>query len=246
MKIGISALTHELEDAVLICKNNELIKHIEIGIDNLHECNKILQFKNEFLKYDISIGIHLPMELNTCENIEYIRNSWVEFIRNMEFKLSCINIKYFNMHLGYVIKNRFEYNKKKYLDNTIKFLKTLKCNKNIFIENTYTNGGDLCNIGTTPYEFEYIFSKTNNMKFCYDTGHELISKYDFISNLNNYIEIVHLSDNDGEKDSHIGIGKGKLNLHKLEQIINLNPKFIILEVGYKYINDSIKTLERFI
>lgn len=246
MKIGISALTYELEEAILICKNNELIKHIEIGVDNLYECDKILKFTNEFLKYDISIGIHLPMELNTCENIEYIRNSWIKFIKNMECELSCIDINYFNMHLGYVMKNRFESNKKKYLDNTINFMKTLKCNKNIFIENTYTNGGDLCNVGTMPDEFEYIFSNTDNVKFCYDTGHELISKGDFISKLKNHVGIVHLSDNDGEKDSHIGIGKGKIKLNKIEEILNLNPNFIILEVGYKYINESIKLLERFI
>lgn len=245
MKIGISALTHELEDAILICKNNDLIKHIEIGIDNLYECNKIMKFSNEFLKYDISIGIHLPMELNTCENIEYIRKSWASFIENMEQNLTCIDIKYFNMHVGYVIKNRFENNKKKYLDNTINFIQTLECSKAIFIENTYTKGGDLCNIGTMPDEFEYIFSNTNKVKFCYDTGHELISKGDFVSKLRNNIGIVHLSDNDGKEDSHIGIGNGKIALNKIEEILNLNPNFIILEVGYKYINESIEILERF-
>lgn len=246
MRIGISALVHELEKAILICKENDMITHIEVGIDNLYECNKILNFYNEFLENDISIGIHLPMELNTCENVEYIRNSWAKFINTMEGSLDCLDIRYFNMHLGYVIKNRFELNKKKYLDNTISFIKELECNKDIFIENTYTNGGDLCNVGTMPDEFEYIFSNIDKAKFCYDTGHKLISKESFLPRLKEHVRLVHLSDNDGKKDSHIGIGKGKMELNKIEEVINLNPNFIILEVGYKHIKESIQLLERFI
>ena len=36
------------------------------------------------------------MELNSCENIKYIRNSWVDFINKMEYELKDLNIKYFN------------------------------------------------------------------------------------------------------------------------------------------------------
>lgn len=75
MKVGISALLFNMEEAIEICKSEKSIKHIEIGIDNLEECEKLLRYKKDFEELNLSIGIHLPMELNTCENIIYIRNS---------------------------------------------------------------------------------------------------------------------------------------------------------------------------
>ena len=116
MRFGISALVHEINKAIEICKINDFINHIEIGIDNLYECKAVLNYIEEFKSNDISIGIHLPMELNTCENIEYIRNSWVKYIEEVKEKLNPLDIKYFNIHLGYVIKTRFDKNKNKYLD----------------------------------------------------------------------------------------------------------------------------------
>lgn len=246
MKIGISALVHEIDKAIDICKNNDCVNHIEVGIDNLCECEKLLTYVNEFKSNNISIGIHLPMELNTCENIEYINKSWIEFIVKMEDKLKNMDVQYFNMHLGYVIKVRYEKNKEKYLDNTIKFLKNLDINSDVFIENTYSHGGDVCNIGTTTYEFEYIFNSVSNAGFCYDTGHNLINEDDFVVKLKDKINLIHLSDNDGVIDSHIGLGRGNLNLSNIDDLVNLKPKFIIVEVGYKNINESIKLLERFI
>jgi sugar phosphate isomerase/epimerase len=246
MKIGIPALVHEINTAVDICKNNKYINHIEIGIDNLDECKNVVKYSNIFRENNISVGIHLPMELNTCDNIDYIRNSWINFILELKYNLRSIDIKYFNMHLGYALTNRFEKNKEKYLNNSIEFMKNLNIDADVFIENTYTSGGDLCNIGTTSYEFEYIFNSVSKIGFCYDTGHNLINKGDFISKLKNKLNLIHLSDNDGIKDSHIGLGKGILDLNDIKDLVKLNPKFIILEIGYKDINESIKLLERFI
>lgn len=246
MKIGISALIHEMDKAIEICQRNTCINHIELGIDNLNECEKLLIYASELNLNNISLGIHLPMELNTCENIEYINKAWIEFIIKMKNNLINMDIQYFNMHLGYVIKTRYEKNKKKYLDNTIEFLKKLDIDSDVFIENTYSNGGDICNVGTTSYEFEYIFNSISNVEFCYDTGHNLINKDDFIVSLRHKINLIHLSDNDGITDSHLQIGKGKLNLDNIEDLINLKPKFIIIEVGHENIDESVKLLERFI
>lgn len=246
MKLGISALVHEIDRAICICKTNKNINHIEIGIDNLIECKKVLLYKDEFKRNNISIGIHLPMELNTCENVEYIRNSWVKFIYEMTSELKELDIKYFNMHLGYVIKSRFERNKQKYLDNSIKFLELINLeNKHVFIENTYTNGGDICNIGTTVNEFEYILNNIDNIEFCYDTGHNLINGDCFVDILNSKIKLIHLSDNDGKKDLHVGIGKGILDLESLKSLMSMKIQYAVLEIKYEDIDESIKVLERF-
>lgn len=88
----------------------------------------------------MSIGIHLPMELNTCENIIYIRNSWISFINEINKQLSTLNIEYFNMHLGYAMTSRLNNNRNKYLKNTVEFLNDncLDSNIVICIENTYS------------------------------------------------------------------------------------------------------------
>ncbi|MFR3568838.1 MAG: sugar phosphate isomerase/epimerase family protein [Paraclostridium sordellii] len=248
MRFGISALVHEINKAIEICKINDFINHIEIGIDNLYECKAVLNYIEEFKSNDISIGIHLPMELNTCENIEYIRNSWVKYIQEVKEKLNPLDIKYFNIHLGYVIKTRFDKNKNKYLDNTVDFIEKINVSSKVFIENTYTKGGDICNIGTTVDEFEYIFNNITrkNTDFCYDTGHNLINNDKYIYNLREKINLVHLSDNNGINDSHDSIGTGKLDLEEVRELINLKPEFIVLEVRHENINESIKIVERFI
>ena len=99
MKIGISALKFNLEDALNICKKNKKISHIEMGIDNLEDVESLKKYKDEINKLNLSISIHLPMELNTCEDIKFIRNSWVDFICEMDKILSLdFDIKYYNAH----------------------------------------------------------------------------------------------------------------------------------------------------
>ena len=48
MKIGISSLLFNLEEAIEICKNEKIINHIEVGIDNIEECNTLLKYKEIF------------------------------------------------------------------------------------------------------------------------------------------------------------------------------------------------------
>ena len=55
------------------------------------------------------------MELNSCENIEFIRNKWTQYIIALDEKLSFLQTSYYNMHLGYVMANRLTKNKLKYL-----------------------------------------------------------------------------------------------------------------------------------
>lgn len=250
MKIGISALIFQIKDALDICREYKCIRHIEIGLDNIEECKILKTYLDEIIELNLSIGIHLPMELNTCENIRYIRNSWIKFIEKINKELNDFNIVYFNMHLGYVATNRYTKRKNEYLKNSISFLNTVASilNCNLTIENTYSNGGDISNIGTSVDEFEYIFNNVNknNIKFCYDTGHNLINKDEYMELLKNNIGLIHLSDNDGKKDMHIGIGKGILDLNHIKEIIDLNLEIMILEIDYSEIKNSLTLLERFI
>ncbi|WP_296645489.1 sugar phosphate isomerase/epimerase family protein [Romboutsia sp. 13368] len=248
MRLGISALLYNLDDALELCRQIKDINHIEIGLDNLDECIILQKYKGEFKRLGLSIGIHLPMELNSCENIKYIQKSWINFIRIMEENLSEFNIKYFNMHLGYVISERLNKNRIKYLDNSVEFLKKLleEVNTKISIENTYSKDGDFSNIGYIYKDFEYIFNKIDNEKlcFCYDTGHCLINNSDYIGNLNDKLMVAHLSDNDGINDSHLGIGRGILKETEIQKLMNTNLKYLVLEINYNHIKETLGILSK--
>lgn len=247
MRLGISALLFNLDDALDLCREIKAINHIEIGLDNLDECLKLYQYKDEFEELNLSLGIHLPMEINSCDNIEYIRNSWIDFINTMNENLKDLNIKYFNMHLGYAISDRLYKNREKYLNNSILFFEELLklSNKTVSIENTYSKGGDFSNIGYIYEDFKYIFDRIKDKRlcFCYDTGHNLINKSDYVNNLNDKLEIIHLSDNDGINDSHLGIGRGTLHKNEIKKILNLNAKYLILEINYNHIKETVDILD---
>lgn len=246
MQLGISALLFNIEQALELCKKLDYITHIEIGIDNLEDCKVLYKYKDKIIDLRLSVGIHLPMELNTCENIKYIRDYWNEFISKINNNLKGLDIKYYNLHLGYIITDRLKKNRNKYIKNSIDFLNktSLENGVTVSIENTYSKGGDISNVGNMVSDFEYIFENIKNSKvcFCYDTGHNLINNDDYINELKEKITIVHLSDNDGNEDSHLGIGMGVLSKKHIKEVLNLNPKYLVLEIDYEYIEDTIDKL----
>lgn len=243
MRIGISSLIGEIEECLKICEQNNLIDHIEVGVDSIDDCLKLLNYKNRIKNLKLSIGIHMPMELNLCEEISEIRNAWVSFFENIENSLRPLDICYYNLHLGYSITGRLKKYKSKFLDNAIDSFKNLDIKTDITIENTYSKGGDISNIGTISSDFEYIFrgAKREGLFFCYDTGHNLINKSDYTDKLLNRIKVVHLSDNNGIDDLHLGICSGILDEIEIHKIIKMEPEFIVFEVTKEYVEDSIES-----
>ena len=245
MKVGISALIFNLKEALDICENNKEINHIEIGIDNIKDCEELKRYEYKIKDLHLSVGIHLPMELNPCEHIEFIRNKWIDYIITLNEKLNFLEISYFNMHLGYVMTNRLSKNKEKYLNNIIDFFNKLLKIKNlpITIENTYTKGGDFSNVGSKVEDFHYIFQHNENINFCYDTGHNLICKSNY-NLLKDKIKIIHLSDNNTKEDEHLGLMKGKLDYNELKYILSINPEFLVLEMNFDDIEESLHILKK--
>ncbi|HBF6471384.1 TPA: TIM barrel protein [Clostridioides difficile] len=248
MAVGIASLLFNIEEALNICESIKQITHLEIGIDNISECSELCKYKERISKLGLSIGIHLPMELNTCENIEYIRNSWINFIEKIEFELKGFDIRYFNLHLGYVMTNRVIKDRDKYLGNSVDFLDKLNTNSYVCIENTYSKGGDFSNIGNISYDFEYIFKRIKNSKicFCYDTGHCLIDEDAYVKNLKDKIRLIHLSDNDGINDTHVGIGRGILSEEGIKEVLTLDAEYLVLEINYEDIEDTISKLNNIV
>ena len=247
MRFGISSLIFNINEALEICKKNKKINHIEIGIDNLNDCEELKKYEKDIKELGLSVGIHLPMELNPCEEIIIIKDKWIDYINILNEELKFLDISYFNMHLGYVITNRLIKNKEKYLNNIVDFLNKLSLEENslsITIENTYTKGGDFSNMGSNVDDFEYIFEHNRNISFCFDSGHNLICKSDY-SLLKEKTRVIHLSDNNGIEDEHLGILRGNLTEFELKNILSLKAEFVVLEMELDYIEESIETLNNY-
>ncbi|SHH28323.1 sugar phosphate isomerase/epimerase family protein [Tepidibacter thalassicus] len=244
MKLGISAMAYDIKEKIEICKELKF-NHIEVGIDNLEDWNFLYEQIEKLKRNDISIGIHMPMELNTCETVKYINKCWVDFFLENYKRGKLLNVKYYNLHLGYGLKNRVKKQRKNYLDNTVHFLLMLikkMTDIDIYIENTYSLDGDLVNLGNDAGDFEYIFKnvKSENLGFCYDTGHNLIDKSDYLNKLHSYIKLIHLSDNDGKSDLHMGLNEnGLLREEDIKYLLKLkNVKYIVLEMDKKFFQTS--------
>ena len=245
-RIGISSLIFNLDKALKICEDNKSINHIEIGIDNIFDCDILKKYKEKIKNLNLSVGIHLPMELNPCEGIDFIKQKWIEYIILLNKNLNFLDISYYNMHLGYVITNRLKKNKEKYLNNIVNFFEEISLKEKnllITIENTYTKGGDISNVGSTVEDFTYILDCNDNISLCYDSGHDLICPSNY-SLLRKKTKVVHLSDNNGMEDEHLGILNGKLRECDLQEILRLNPEFIVLEMKFEYIESSLQVLKK--
>lgn len=248
MRIGISSMYFELNEKILICK--ELgFNHIEVGIDNLKDWDFLFEQKENLKKNDISIGIHMPMELNPCEIIKYINDYWIKFFIENYNKGKLLNVKYYNLHLGYGIRNKVEKYRKNYMNNALYFfyniLKNIK-DVDINIENTYSINGDIVNIGNKVDDFNYIFKNivSNNLGFCYDTGHYLINEDRYIEDLSERIKLIHLSDNDGKEDLHLGLCEnGLLRKEDIKKLLkSKNLDYIVLEMDKNFFESSKKII----
>lgn len=260
MRIGVACLYNEIPKVLeIVEKNTDFINHIEIGIDTVSQIEEVAPFIDKIEELGLSIGVHLAMEINTSEDIEYVRNSWVKFCVDMCIGVEKLNPAYINLHLGYALKNRFLRNKERYLKNTVDFflkldnyLEKLSRTPVITVENSYNLvAGEVINIGTTSYEFEYILKNIRNINknidipyFCFDTGHYILSR-DNYSELGKFTKVVHISDCSGNLDDHLQIFSGKLKKDDLKMAIDMKPEFAVIEVKYDCIEKSIENIRKF-
>lgn len=248
MKIGFCVLAKNLlKKKAFIDEMIEFgFNHIEIGLDEIKDWEYITEFLKEDKK--ISIGIHMPMEMNPCELISQISEAWISFFQQCIDTGCNYNIKYYNLHMGYGLENKILGNRQRYIEKQVDFFESLKIDQKktfISIENTYSKSGDLITLGNRLSDFKYLLEKNKNLSFCYDVGHDLINKDDYIESLSDSLKIIHISTNDGRNDLHLGINKkGLFEISKLKKIIQYKKlEYIVLEILEEDLKDSFKILE---
>ena len=117
------------------------------------------------------------------------------------------------------------------LSRITKMLKACeKYNINLCIENA-----------ESEKEIPYIFSKLNHerLKICFDIGHKncFTPNLDVLNKYGNFVQVLHLHDNHGEKDEHLMCGKGNINWNDFAKQIKVFPN-LVLASEVKYLKDK--------
>ena len=112
-----------------------------------------------------------------------------------------------------------------------------------------TNDINLCveNIHSSK-EIPYLFSNINdkNLKICFDLGHRNVftPEFDIMKEYGDYVEVLHIHDNHGEKDEHLIIGQGNIDLKSFaKQMKNKNNLVLTAEIKKNEDKDFRSTLK---
>lgn len=140
---------------------------------------------------------------------------------------------------------RDEYYKKNWVERNASFWSEVleKHEVTILLENTWESSSDM---------FRRLLDRINSPRFriCFDIGHaNVYSKVpirEWFAEIGREITYIHISDNSGEKDQHLGIGQGKINWQEFTDIVEenrVNPEIVLELTTLESTKQSLKYLE---
>jgi sugar phosphate isomerase/epimerase len=138
-----------------------------------------------------------------------------------------------------------EYYKKNWVERNSSFWSEIldRYNIKILLENTWE---------PTPDIFRRLLDQINSplLKICFDVGHaNVYSKTpikEWFTSLGHKIPYIHISDNSGEKDQHMEIGKGKINWQEFSNLVEeyaVHPEIVLELVTLEETKRSLKYLD---
>ncbi len=148
---------------------------------------------------------------------EIIRRGWVEEAKLCIDAADALHIKKINFHFYSIGFGNRAY-QKTILKNIVRSLKEVvdyASSKEIvvFLENTPNKGY------ATIKDYKFVIDSVPKLKVHLDIGHSFIENgmkgiKDYIFTFKNKLEHIHIHDNHGERDEHLPLGKGKINLEQ--------------------------------
>ena len=91
------------------------------------------------------------------------------------------------------------------------------------------------NTDNIPSYMTRVYKDLNNedFRFCYDIGHDYLSKY-IVRNLLDEISLpfdeFHIHDAKDRKKCHLALGEGELDIAKFKRLAEINEAYVVLEV----------------
>lgn len=187
----------------------------EILLENKKQISKLLD------RYQLFALAHAPWWAELGTLFERIRKAWIDEAKDFIMCAQKLDIEKLNFHLhsrGLVLKN--EKSKKQVLNNYISSLNGIakfgrKHNVKIILENP-TVKGEIVEFES----FRYIVNNVEDIFVNIDIGHAFLhggmkNVVNYIRTFGDILEHVHVHDNNGKRDEHLPIGKGKIDYKRV-------------------------------
>ena len=105
-----------------------------------------------------------------------------------------------------------------------------------------------------PEQFETVFNQFPDLLMTLDTGHAHIGDpegnrlFDFMAHFGDRIGHIHISDNQGQRDEHLGVGRGTIDFERFSRELKAlgYNQTITLEIFSQDTEDLIESRERII
>ncbi len=193
----------------------------EIGLDarvltTAHESD-FIKVKEKLERAGLCITIHSPfIDLSAGSPDPEIRNVTKRRFEQVLGAASIFRPKAVVCHVGYDAK-RYGFIREVWLENSLKTWRWMASrlreeNIQLTLENVYEDG---------PDDIIILFEELKELevKFCFDTGHHsafgTASMDQWLERMGDYIGQLHLHDNNGAEDEHLGLGLGKIKFERL-------------------------------
>lgn len=231
------------------------IDHLEIVDEGMHELDgKKVELIRRFVRErDLSLSVHAPFaDINIASTSPSIRNAIMRRLKRSMRLSSKLDPEYWIFHPG--VRSAIsdivpELDWKINLDSVCELLREARqYNMKISVENTPK---------TFPFllrhveDFERFYTELGDdgleVGLTLDVGHANISgELDrIIRSLSKRIVHTHLHDNNGDRDSHLGIGFGKINWPKLiGDLMSIGYNGVLVVESIYSIEESINALKR--
>jgi len=236
MEIGRFWLESLIDKGFKLIELNNRVIEIKFGDDDIKKLNE----KKE--KYNLKYTIH--SEVTDLLHPDKLVSGHQLGILKSEIKYGAkFGVKNIVFHLPDYLE--FEKDKEcieKLFSDVLEFAE--KYNVQLSLEN------DSKGVWAKPNNLLYFFKKFQNLKHNLDIGHlhkavyhKLVSsESDYVEKLGKYVNYMHIADNHGKEDEHLGLGSGTLDIDFVVSVIKkLNPEVIIAESPD--INEAIKSRE---
>ncbi len=236
MKIGRFWLESLVDDGFKLIELNNRTIQIKFGESDIEKLNKSKE------KYGLTYTIH--SEVTDLLHPDNLVNDHQIGILKSEIKYGArFGVKNIVFHLPDYLE--FEKDKNR-IDKL--FSELLEFGEKYDVHLSFEN--DSKGPWANPDNLLYFFEKFDKLKHNLDIGHLhkavyhklVISEEDYVEKLGKYVNYMHIDDNNGKDDEHLGLGSGTINIDFVVSAIKkINPEYIVAESFD--INEAIKTRE---
>jgi sugar phosphate isomerase/epimerase len=254
-KIGLSMLYCLSQPFARMVKrlNKVEARYVEVMDDGLHALNKKrVATLNQIAKSrGIQYTVHAPFaDINIASPSKPVLTASVRRLKESMVYANALNAKLWVFHPGNKTGISMFYPGEDWKQNCKTISKLHKTSEefglNIAVENLPEKYGFLMK---QPKDFQKFYKETslNDVGIVLDVGHANLEGQieEFLRKLPDKIVHIHVSDNMGEHDQHLGIGYGKINWQRFAENLReiAYDKTIIIE-SVQNVNESLQKIRQ--